>query len=156
MKPGHIRPIAICIFRRSCDDQILVAQWRDPGKDHYFYRPLGGAIEFGERSQRTIERELMEELGAEVANLRYLATLENIFVHNGQQGHEIVLLYEGNLVDAALYQVDAIDGHDDGDVPLKAVWKPLSFFGPSAPLYPDGLLELLKAGAWQANTSQLP
>jgi len=141
MGPGQIRPIAICIFRR--EDQILVAEWRDPGKDQFFYRPLGGAIEFGERGQQTVERELMEELGAEVADLRYMATLENIFVHNGQQGHEIVLLYEGNLVDCALYEVEAIDGHDDGDVPLKAVWKRLDFFGPSAPLYPDGLPELL-------------
>jgi len=145
MRQGQIRPIAICIFRRG--DQILVAEWADPGKDQFFYRPLGGAIEFGERSQRTIERELLEELGAEVANLCYLATLENIFVHDGQQDHEIVLLYEGNLVNRALYEVEAIDGHDDGDVSLKAVWKQLDFFGPSAPLYPDGLLEMLKAGA---------
>ena len=150
MRSGHIRPIAICIFRR--EDQILVAEWRDPGEDHNFYRPLGGAIEFGEHSQRTVERELMEEFGAEVADLRYLATLENIFVHNGQQGHEIVLLYEGNLVDRAHFEVAAIDGRDDGDVALRAVWKRLDAFGPSAPLYPDGLLELLKAGAWPGST----
>ena len=145
MIPGQIRPIAICIFRRG--DQILVAEWYDSVKNQLFYRPLGGAIEFGERGQRTVERELMEELGADVADLRYLATLENIFVHDGQQGHEIVLLYEGNLVDRALYEVEAIDGHDDGDVPLRAVWKRLDFFGSSAPLYPDGLLEMLQAGA---------
>jgi 8-oxo-dGTP pyrophosphatase MutT (NUDIX family) len=150
MRSGHIRPIAICIFRR--EDQILVAEWRDPGEDHNFYRPLGGAIEFGERGQQTVARELMEELGAEVANLRYLAALENIFIHNGQQGHEIVLLYEGNLVDRFLYEVEAIDGHDDGDVALRAVWKRLDSFGPSAPLYPDGLLELLKAGTWSGST----
>jgi len=150
MRSGHIRPIAICIFRR--EDQILVAEWRDPGEDHNFYRPLGGAIEFGERGQQTVARELMEELGAEVADLRYLATLENIFVHNGQQGHEIVLLYEGNLVDRAHYEVAAIDGHDDGDVALRAVWKRLDSFGPSAPLYPDGLLELLIAGTWPGST----
>ena len=143
MRQGQIRPIAICIFRR--EDQILVAEWYDTTKGHNFYRPLGGMIEFGERSQQTVERELMEELGAEVSGLRYLTMIENLFVHNGQQGHEIVLLYEGDLVDHALYEVEAIDGHDDGDVPLKAVWKPLSFFGPSAPLYPDGLLDLLTA-----------
>ena len=145
MRQGQIRPIAICIFRR--EDQILVAEWEDVDKNQLFCRPLGGAIEFGECRQRTVERELMEELGAEVADLRYLATLENIFVHNGMQGHEIVLLYEGNLVDRTLYEEEAIDGHDDGDVPLKAVWKRLDFFGPSAPLYPDGLLELLAKGA---------
>ena len=112
-----------------------------------FYRPLGGTIEFGERSQRTVERELMEELGAEVTDLRYMATLENIFVHDGQQGHEIVLLYEGAFVDRAFYDRDSVDFDDGGDIPLKAVWKRLDAFGPSAPLYPDGLLEMLQAGA---------
>jgi 8-oxo-dGTP pyrophosphatase MutT (NUDIX family) len=143
VRQGQIRPIAICIFRRV--DQILVAEWYDTWKEQYFYRPLGGMIEFGERSQQTVERELVEELGAEVTDLRYFAMIENLFVHNGQQGHEIVLLYEGKLVDRALYEVEAIDGHDDGDVPLRAVWRPLSFFGPSTPLYPDGLLDLLTA-----------
>ena len=141
MRQGQIRPIAICIFRR--EDQILVAEWYDTVKEQFFYRPLGGMIEFGERAERTIERELMEEIGAEVTGLCYLATVENIFIHNGERGHEIVLLYEGNLVDRALYEVEEIDGHDDGDVLLKAVWKRLDYFGPSAPLYPDGLLEML-------------
>ncbi|MBN1135833.1 MAG: NUDIX hydrolase [Anaerolineae bacterium] len=145
MKQGQVRPIAICIFRR--EDQILVAEWYDRSKGHHFYRPLGGTIEFGERSQQTIERELMEELGAQVTDLRYLTTVENLFVYNGQQGHEIVLLYEGSFVDHALYEVEVINGQDDGDVPLKAVWKRLDSFGPSAPLYPDGLLELLAAQA---------
>jgi 8-oxo-dGTP pyrophosphatase MutT (NUDIX family) len=148
MKQGQIRPIAICIVRR--DDQILVAEWRDPSEGHNFYRPLGGAIEFGEHSLRTVEREFMEEIGAEVTDLRYLATLENIFIHNSQQGHEIVQIYEGRLVDRALYEVDTVDGHDDGDIPLKAVWRRLDSFGPSAPLYPDGLLELLTADAQPA------
>jgi 8-oxo-dGTP pyrophosphatase MutT (NUDIX family) len=145
VKQGQIRPIAICIFRR--EDQILVAEWYDPSKGHHFYRPLGGSIEFGEHGRRTVERELMEELGAEVADLHYVTMFENIFSYNGQQGHEIVLLYEGRLVDQALYEVDTLLGHDDGDVALKAVWRHLDSFGPSAPLYPDGLLELLRAGA---------
>ena len=142
VRQGRIRAIAICVFRRG--DEILAAEWYDTVKGQYFYRPLGGMIEFGERSERTVERELMEELGAEVTDLRYVTIMENLFVHNGEQGHEIVLLYEGKLVDRALYEVEAIDGRDDGDVPLRAVWKPLSFFGPSAPLYPDGLLGLLE------------
>jgi 8-oxo-dGTP pyrophosphatase MutT (NUDIX family) len=145
MRKGQVRPIAICVFRQ--DDRILVAEFYDPSKNQTFYRPLGGTIEFGERSRRTVERELMEELGAEVTDLRYLAMLENLFVYNGQQGHEIVLLYEGAFVDRALYEVESVDGHDDGNISLKAVWKRLDSFGPSAPLYPDGLLELLTTDA---------
>ena len=53
-----IRPLAICLFSRG--DQILVAEGFDPVKDETFYRPLGGAIEFGERAVQTLARELSE------------------------------------------------------------------------------------------------
>jgi len=45
---NHIRSIAICVFRHK--NHILVAEGYDPVKDEYFYRPLGGGIEFGETS----------------------------------------------------------------------------------------------------------
>jgi NADH pyrophosphatase NudC (nudix superfamily) len=64
VKKKRIRPLAICVFRK--DGRILVAEGYDPVKDHTFYRPLGGAIEFGETSRQTVSRELMEEIGAEV------------------------------------------------------------------------------------------
>ena len=75
---SRIRPIAICLFRY--ENKILVAEGKDPIKDQTFYRPLGGGIEFGERSEETIRREIREELNEEVTALRYLGTLENIFV----------------------------------------------------------------------------
>jgi len=85
---SHIRPLAICLFRHT--DKILVSEEHDPSKGETFYRPLGGGIEFGEHSLDTIYRELMEEIGAEVKDLVYLGTLENIYVFNGIPGHEIV------------------------------------------------------------------
>jgi 8-oxo-dGTP pyrophosphatase MutT (NUDIX family) len=141
MRQGQVRAIALGVFRQG--EQILVAEYYDPSRRLTFYRPLGGTIEFGEHSRQTVEREIREEIGAEVVDLCYLGTLENLFVHNGQQGHEIVLLYEGTFVDRAIYDVESVTACDDGDLLLKAVWKPLSSFGPSVPLYPDGLLELL-------------
>lgn len=144
MRQGQVRPIALCIFRQ--DDRVLVAEYHDPSKNQTFYRPLGGTIEFGERGQQTVEREIGEEIGAEVADLHFLATFESLFVYNGQQGHEIVLMYEGRFTDRAIYDLESVAGQDDGDLPLKAVWRRLDSFGPAAPLYPDGLLELLTSG----------
>lgn len=144
MKPGKIRPLAICIFRRG--DRIFAAEGYDDVKGQTFYRPLGGKIEFGEHSAQTIVRELREEIGAEVTALRYLGTLENIFTYNGQHGHEIVLVYDGAFADPALYKVDALEGReDDGDLLFIARWMPLDAFrGDDAPpLYPDGLLDLI-------------
>jgi 8-oxo-dGTP pyrophosphatase MutT (NUDIX family) len=140
---SQIRPLAICIFRNN--DKILVSEEHDPSKGETFYRPLGGGIEFGERSIDTIHRELMEEIGAEVKDLVYLGTLENIFIFDGMPGHEIVQVYDGALVESGLYEQAVISGHEAGvNLPMKVIWKSLDEFGPGKSiLYPEGLLELI-------------
>lgn len=145
MKPGKVRPLAICVFRRG--DSILVAQGYDKIKRQVFYRPLGGRIEFGERAADTVARELREEIQQDVRDLRYLGTLENIFTYEGQPGHEIVLVFDGAFVDERVYDRETIVGvaaDDELAPPFTACWKPLAFFrSGAAPLYPDGLLALL-------------
>ncbi len=140
---SQIRPLAICLF--SHDDKILVSEEYDPAADETFYRPLGGGIEFGEHSIDTIHRELMEEISAQVKDLVYLGTIENIFTFNGIPGHEIVQVYDGLLVEAGLYEQALISGHEaDVNLSMKVVWKSLDEFGPGKSiLYPDGLIELL-------------
>ena len=141
---NRIRPLAICLFRHH--DRILVAEGYDPVKKEAFYRPLGGGIEFGERSEQTIERELQEEIGAEACDLKYLGTLENIFVFNGSPGHEIVQVFDGSLKDAQLYEQTVILGQEaDIEGTFRAVWKHIDEFGEGkATLYPTGLLEMLR------------
>lgn len=141
LKVPRIRIIAIGIFRQG--DKIFVMEGYDPLKKQTFYRPLGGSIEFGERSQDALKRELMEEADAEVMNVRYLGIVENIFTYNGEMGHEIVLVYEADFTDKSIYEQDYMDCHEDDDTPFKAVWKSLSDFGAEGPLYPDSLPELL-------------
>jgi 8-oxo-dGTP pyrophosphatase MutT (NUDIX family) len=144
MKKNRIRPLAICVFRNK--DRILVAEGYDPVKKQIFYRPLGGAIEFGERSEDTVRRELMEEIGAEVGKVWYLGTLENIFVFNGEPGHEIVMVYDGVLTESGLYEQAEVEGNEaEVGESFKAVWKSLDEFGEGRSiLYPTGLLELLR------------
>jgi 8-oxo-dGTP pyrophosphatase MutT (NUDIX family) len=141
---NKIRPLAICIFRKN--DRILVAEGYDPVKHEHFYRPLGGGIEFGEYSEQTIRRELMEEIGAEVCELKYLGTLENVYVFNGTPGHEIIRIYDGVLKNAELYEMPEIIGREmDIDTTFRAVWKPIDEFGAGKSiLFPTGLQELLK------------
>jgi 8-oxo-dGTP pyrophosphatase MutT (NUDIX family) len=144
MKKRKIRPLAICVFRNN--GRILVAEGYDPVKRQTFYRPLGGAIEFGEPSQQTVRRELMEEIGAEVGELKYLGALENIFVFNGEPGHEIVLVYDGVLTNSALYEQVVIEGNEaEIGESFHAMWKGLEEFGEGkSVLYPTGLLEMLR------------
>jgi len=143
MIPHKIRPIAICVFQH--DGRILAAEGIDPLKGQTFYRPLGGAIEFGEYSATTIARELSEELGAAVVDLRYLGALENVFTYNGQTGHEIVMVYDGAFADRSLYDRAVINGVEDSGLSFRAVWVSLADSADPAapPVYPTGLLELL-------------
>jgi ADP-ribose pyrophosphatase YjhB (NUDIX family) len=142
MKPGQIRALALGIFRKG--DEILVFEGHDPSRQQTYYRPLGGAIEFGEYGHQALAREMQEELGLVVENLRYLGLGENIFTYDRQPGHEIVLLYEGEFADKSIYDQQQMLGQEDDGSLFKAVWMPLEFFrGGHAPLYPDGLLDIL-------------
>jgi len=143
MKKNKIRPIAICVFLNN--NRILVAEGYDPVRRQTFYRPLGGGIEFGEYSEQTIHREMMEELGAEVCDLKYLGALENVFVFNGTPGHEIVQVYDGALKESGLYDQAVIVGEEaEIGQSFSAVWMSLDKFEEErAILYPTGLLEML-------------
>jgi 8-oxo-dGTP pyrophosphatase MutT (NUDIX family) len=142
-KKQHIRTIALCVVRQ--DDRILVNESRDSVKNETFYRPLGGGIEFGERGEDAARREIMEEIGAEITNVRYLGALENIFIYEGKPGHEILLIFEADLVDRSLYDREVIEGELHRKEPIRASWQPLSRFERGdAPLYPPGLLTLLR------------
>jgi ADP-ribose pyrophosphatase YjhB (NUDIX family) len=141
MKPREIRSIVICVFRD--EDRLFVTEGYDSHKKETFYRPLGGAIEFGERSRESITREIREEMGVQIRDLGYIGMIENIFTHDGQPGHEIVLVYEAKFVDSLLYKLKSVRCKDDGDW-LAAMWKPMDDFRTGkAILYPEGLLALL-------------
>jgi 8-oxo-dGTP pyrophosphatase MutT (NUDIX family) len=139
MPEEKIRPIAICLCRDG--ERILVTEFNENGR--LYYRPLGGTIEFGERGAEAVRREFREEIAAELKDVRYVGTLENIYVAEGRRGHEIALVFDGRLADNGLYEKDVILGDELGQ-PFRAVWKRLDEFGPGRPpVYPDGLLELL-------------
>ena len=139
MKAPKIRLIALCVCSR--EDKILVMEGYDSVKDLSFYRPLGGGIEFGELGAETVVRELMEEIGTNIIDVRYLFTIENIFVYEGKPSHEVALIYDGAFVDESLYRKDVIEGTEANGEPIRAVWRSLKDFRHGhPPLYPTGLL----------------
>jgi ADP-ribose pyrophosphatase YjhB (NUDIX family) len=141
MNEGRIRTIVLGIFLH--EGRLLVFRGDDPSRGVVFYRPLGGGIEFGERSTDAFIREMREELGAEVTDIRYLGMIENIFSHLGKQGHEIVLLYAARLADPAFYTRQEWAGDDNGTA-IQVLWKPLVDFENGDLLVPRELLALLK------------
>ena len=109
-----------------------------------FYCPPGGGVEFGERAAEAVRREMLEELGADVADVALLGVLENLFTYESTPGHEIVFVFVARLTDPALEARDELDGIE-GDMPYVACWLPLDHFAPGGPpLYPDGLYALLR------------
>jgi 8-oxo-dGTP pyrophosphatase MutT (NUDIX family) len=123
-----------------------VNQGYDPVKDDYFFRPLGGGIEFGETSMDTVCRELMEELNVTVDrdSLLYLGTVENIFTFAGKPHHEIIMIYDGALKESGLYDQAVIAGKEANGEEIRAEWKEIEEFGrDKSILYPNGLLEML-------------
>ena len=142
MVANSIRPTAIALL--SWKDKILVFEGYDKIKGEYFYRPLGGGIDFGEYSHKTIKREIMEEIGAEICDVHYLYTLENIFICDGIPGHEIVQVFDAKLEDTSLYGKD-LDAVEDNGVVFHCMWKSLEEIrAEGRPLYPDGLPEKLQ------------
>ena len=138
-----IRPIAIGIIIN--DDCIFVFEGHDPKKGETFYRPLGGAIKFGERGEAALIREFKEEINADLTDIHYLAAMENIFTYNGVRHHEIALIYKCRFVDDSLYAKDELIGHEDDGSQFKCYWQPLSnFYNNKKLLYPDGIVDFLK------------
>ena len=141
MPTPFIRVIAICIFRH--DDHILVAEGFDTIANLPFYRPLGGTVEFGERTEDTVVREIDEELGEAVTDLRLITVLENLFVGEGAPAHEIVFVYDGQFVDRSVYDRPKLLGVEANGEPINAVWRRLDTFDAYYRLVPIGLADAL-------------
>ncbi|MHB2247428.1 NUDIX hydrolase [Pseudomonas fitomaticsae] len=141
MAEQRIRALALCIFHHK--GKILVNQFYDPIKQQVLYRPIGGGIEFGETSAEAIVREVREELGLSMKDLRLLGTLESIFIYDGKPGHEIVQVYDAIFEDASVYEQSHVDGQESNGSPFVAKWHASSSFNDDSPLVPKGLHELL-------------
>ena len=137
-----IRPIAIGVVIH--EDKLFVFEGYDHIKPETFYRPLGGGIDFYEPGIEAVKREFQEELKAELKNLKYLSTLENIFIHNGERQHEIVLIYKAEFADKSFYEDKEFTAYEDDGSAMKCLWVQLKKFrSGELILYPDGLIALL-------------
>ncbi len=85
------KALGIVIF----ENKILLEEFK--GKHSkgtgIYYRPLGGTIEYGEKSNETIIREYKEEIEVDVEIVSYMSCLENIFTIGLNIGHEIIQVY---------------------------------------------------------------
>lgn len=110
-----------------------------------FHRLIGGSVELGETHRECIIREVDEELGARIDDLRFLGVVENIFRYEGELGHEIVFVWTG-LLDPPPALEGATMTEIDGSV-LPVVWRRFGGGEDVVPLYPARAEDLFTAEA---------
>lgn len=127
-------------------DELLLEEIHEPDGTHIGYRPLGGTIEFGEKSWETLEREFMEELGEDLKIKKLHSVMENIYEWGGAQGHEIVFLYEADLLQKSTYDEDQVVRMDvsNGGQLKTAYWKNPFALPAGSKLLPVALLNHLR------------
>jgi ADP-ribose pyrophosphatase YjhB (NUDIX family) len=144
-KALSVRPrvLALAVIRRE-DGALLLSHGVDVGKNgEVFYRPLGGGVDYGEASQDTVKREMMEETGCEVEVGELVGFVENIFMYEKRLGHEVVFLYEAKFVDESLYARESFEVVDSKGIG-EAVWRTKEqIIKESAKLYPVELRKLV-------------
>lgn len=133
-----IRNIAVGLPVR--DGHVLVSESHDAVRDLVFFRAVGGGIEFGERADQALRREFREELAVELDEVGLLGVIENLFTFEGQPGHEYahVFAVRSGALDAVPLDAELVV-LDEGS-PVR--WVPLDT---EVPVFPDGVLELLRA-----------
>ncbi len=140
-KTGEIRVLALGLIQDG--ERIFISEGYDLVKQQTFYRAMGGGVDFGETSRDALQREFQEEIQADLTNIRYLGCLENLFVFNGQQGHEILLVYQCDFVDPKFYQLEKIV-FAEGKRKKTALWIDINRFKPGElKLVPEQFLEYL-------------
>lgn len=92
-KYTKIRSMVMGIVLR--DNKLLLTEHFS--KVYPFYRCIGGGIEFYEKSIDAIKREFKEEIDEEIVIDKYLGIAEELFVHKGNRGHEMIQLYKVSL-----------------------------------------------------------
>jgi len=101
-------------------DGILVFEGYDAIKDEVFYRFPGGGVEFRRKSRVALQREFKEEINANILDMKYLCTIENIFTFEGIDKHEILLVYQV-ILSEELYKKDELILNENGTIG-KAMW----------------------------------
>ncbi|WP_252502546.1 NUDIX hydrolase [Sporosarcina sp. Marseille-Q4943] len=112
----------------------------------FYYRPIGGSIEYGEKSTEALSREFNEELKETVEIEDFLGFIENIFYINDRIGHEIILIYNVSFVDKENYTREMFTIQESEQVSFAKWIDVMDFVTGKKVLFPDGLVDKLERG----------
>ncbi|CUH43002.1 NUDIX hydrolase [Ruegeria atlantica] len=137
-----IRVKAIGLHWRG--DRLLAAEVPNDHGRIKGVRPLGGSVEFGETWRDALKREFREELDVTVEVIEQPLVIENLYRHEGHQGHEIIFVAEIQCPELLNWPDAPISFTEDNGLSWTAGWFSLDALDTGGPeLYPSGLKECL-------------
>ena len=132
--------VGICVNKGA----LLAMEIYDDQGNVKGVRPLGGLIEFGETREKALAREFMEELNTDIELRGRWRTFENLYIHGGKRGHELIFAIGISLEEKHLYRQEAIVFSEDSGMTSTARWFSIqSLKAGDVELYPVGLLDAL-------------
>lgn len=134
---------AVCLCQDG--DRVLLENGHDRATGESFLRAIGGGVEFGERAEDAVRREWKEELGADLADLRLLGVIENLFAYDGRPGHEVVFVFTGTLARPLSCAARTLEFFEADGTRHVAEWVDRATGPGSLRLLPAGLGELWRA-----------
>lgn len=138
-KYKEIRPVVLGLVRKN--NKILVGKGYDKVKKEYFYRCLGGGIEFLETSKEALKREFKEELNIDIEVKDFCTVIENIFIYQGKKAHELLLFYNIDIADKDIKEIYNISDNGNDFV---ACWVDINEFKRKEKiLYPEKIFDYL-------------
>jgi 8-oxo-dGTP pyrophosphatase MutT (NUDIX family) len=119
-----VRQAALCVFRRG--DAFLVAEIRDPKSGVVLHRPPGGGVDKGETPEQTVRREIREELGITLTDIRTLGAIHHVWHRNGRAVAERAWMFLANPADdERLSRGEAPDLIEPGGARWRTLWRPI-------------------------------
>lgn len=114
---------------------------RNINSDHYAL--VGGRVQIGENSAKTVKREMQEELGKNIEIISYIATIENFFEMKGSKYHEILFVHQAEFINDEDKKIEYSLKNKEGKDYLQYEWLDLNKIE-EYPLYPKAIQTILK------------
>jgi 8-oxo-dGTP diphosphatase len=99
--------VGVSVLIRNGDRILLEKRAKDPGKGAW--KAPGGHMDFGETPEKTAAREIEEEVGVKMSNLKFRTMTNDVFEDGSK--HYITIWMEANYESGEL-QVKAPDGSE--------------------------------------------
>ncbi len=109
--------------------------------DHYAL--IGGRVAIGDDSEKTVKREIQEELGKEIEITGYVATVENFFEMKDAKYHEILFIHRAEFKNEEDKKIEYTLKNIEGKDYLQYEWLDLGKIE-EYPLLPEAVKEVLK------------